>query len=155
MQYMSDLSSPKVSRNNGYWIKADKIYDLTDGIHAKFIIANPVLFDLTEDAVQVIDKTQTEHIGGAAMAREVLLRNAASKGWIGVRRHTHLKYWSIQCDATERRKVTINDFILWALENEIMSRHDPAVLIGLNDPTDRHLYDWKSVGIQRQMEGGQ
>ena len=55
----------------------------------------------------------------------------------------------------ERRKVTINGFILWALESEIMSRHDPAVLIGLNDPTDRHLYDWKSVGIQRQMEGGQ
>ena len=51
MQYMSDLSPPKVSRNNGYWIKADKIYDLTNGIHAKFIIANPVLFDLTEDAV--------------------------------------------------------------------------------------------------------
>lgn len=146
MRYISNSRSPGVSRNNGYWIKGEKIYNVTTGIHAKFILANPLLFDLTEEAARVINEKHTK-TGTAAHAREELLRNVASNGWIGVRHHSHRDYWSIQCDVSDKRKDVINEFIVWALANKVMKMNDPTAILGLDDPTDRHLFDWKSERI--------
>jgi hypothetical protein len=95
-----------------------------------------------------------ETIGTEGKARDDLIKLAASKGWARVRHYSKPKnYWSIQADSTKKRRDVIKEFIIWALSNKIMGETDAAVILGFDDPSDRHQYGWESGGIRAFMDG--
>ena len=57
------------------------------------------------------------------------------------------EYWSIQTDSTKARRNTIVAFIRWGIENGIVQENDSAIILGFNDPQDRHEYEYKDGGI--------
>ncbi len=149
MRYFSSESGtvPIPSLNNGYWVRDDQIFDVTSS-HVRFMIANPSLFDLTGEQILDIYKRHGELVGTEAKAREELVKYAASLGFCRVRRYTRPnEYWSIQTDSTKTRRNTIVTFIRWGIENGIVQENDTAIILGFDDPQDRHEYEYKDGGI--------
>lgn len=144
--------SPKASPNRCFWIKEDKIYDLTEGVHVKFIIEHPDLFELTERTIRNIYKKHEEIYGSEGKASEELVKTAESKGWIQVSRYPRkTDRWSIQCDASKKRRDLIKRFIGWGVANRIMRKNDSAVILGFDDPKDVSHFDWMYGGIKKYI----
>jgi hypothetical protein len=152
-QYISENSPfPKASENSSFWIKEDKIYDLAEDIHVKFLIDHPDPSSLTNRLIRNIYKRHDEVYGTKGKASEDLLKTAASKGWVQVRRYPRRSdRWSIQCDATKKRRDVIKRFIGWAVANKIMQKNDSAVMLGFDDPKDEIHFGWIDGGIKKYV----
>ncbi|MGA2762965.1 MAG: hypothetical protein ABSG17_06340 [Spirochaetia bacterium] len=149
MKYVSrDSTIPMASSNNGFWVRDDQIFDVTNSSHVRFIIDNPFLFNLTGKQILDVYKKHREVVGTESKARAELVRYAASLGWCRVRHYTRPKeYWSIQTDSTKARKETVVAFIRWGIENGIVHKNDSAVIIGFANSRDRHEYLYQDGGI--------
>ena len=149
MEYIGLTKFPEAGKENGYWAKGSKVYNVSGNHHIAFIIDHPDLFDLTpEDIKSVFDK-HGEQMGREGKAREELIISVSSQGWIRVRHYYKPEdYWSIQCDSTRSRKDEIKSFIWWAIENKIMGYHDPAILLGYNNSNDKEVYSFQRGGIE-------
>jgi hypothetical protein len=133
----------------GYWVKNDKVYDVTNSSHIKFIIEHPEWFELTLEELHQIYNKYGEKFRAENKAREFIIRSVAKLGWVRVRHYTKpIDYWSIQCDSIARRSNTIKDFIYWGVENHVLSYNDSAVLIGYNNENDIEKFDFNSGGIK-------
>lgn len=154
MEYASkESSSPIASPNNGFWVRENKIHDVTSGSHVMFLIEHPELFEITTDTIRNSYRKHHETIGAEGKARDKLVRLAALKGWIRIRHYSKPKdYWSIQSDSTDKRRDDIKEFIGWAIVNKIMGENDMAVILGFDDPKYKHEYGWKSGGIKAYMD---
>lgn len=140
------------SKTNGFWVKGSKIYDITTGFHAGFIIDNPDLFGLSKEDIVSSYKKNKEKFGQEGKTREELIKMVAQDGWIRVRHYIKPRdYWSIQCDNTKLRKSSIHDFLYWAIKNEFMTYYDEVVLLGYNDADDREYYSFQSGGVQEYL----
>lgn len=156
MKHFSEQSGPPiVSPQNGFWVCKDRIYDVTNSTHALFIMSHLALFQLTTDIVRDTYNRHHETVGTEGRAREELIKLVASKGWVRVRHYSKpTEYWTIQCDGTEKRKETIREFIEWALSDRIMNETDAAVILGFDNPRDRHKYSWESGGVGAYLTSG-
>ena len=153
MEYISEHSgSPIVSPNNGYWIHDHTVYDVTTSTHVRFLIEHTDLFQISMDTIRIIYGLRDEPIGTEGRARDELIKLATTRGWVRIRHYSKpTDYWSIQADSSLKRKQTIKGFIEWALQNSIMMDHDAAVILGFDDPTDRHEYGWESGGVKTYL----
>ena len=151
MKYISKYDLfPEASYSNGYWIHGDEIYDLTTSIHQDFILDNPEKFGYTTQELKDLYDKYGENFHQEGKAREELIKNVSSLGWVRVRHYSKPQdYWSIQCDNIDRRRHTIENFIYWAVENKIMGYNDPAVILGYDNPEDKKVYNWDSGGIEQ------
>ena len=150
MRYFSSESGivPIPSLDNGYWVRDEQIFDVTSTSHVRFMIENPSLFNLTSRQILEVYNKHGEFLGSESKGREELVRYAASLGYCRVRRYTRPnEYWSIQTDSTKVRRNTIVAFIRWGIENGIVQANDSAIILGFNDPQDRHEYEYKDGGI--------
>ena len=154
MRYFSSESGivPIPSLNNGYWIRDDHIFDVTSTSHVQFMIENPSLFNLTSKQILEVYNKHGELLGSESNARQELVRYATSLGYCRVRRYTRPnEYWSIQTDSTKVRRNTIVAFVRWGIENAIVQENDSAIILGFNDPLDRHEYKYKDGGIRSSI----
>ena len=150
MRYFSSESGnvPIPSLNNGYWVRDEQIFDVTSTSHVRFMIENPSLFNLTSKQILEVYNKHGEVLGTESNARQELVRYATSLGFCRVRRYTRPnEFWSIQTDSTKVRRNAIVTFIRWGIENGIVQENDSAVILGFNDPLDRHVYEYKDGGI--------
>ena len=150
MKYFSSESGivPIPSLNNGYWVSDEQIFDVTSTSHVRFMIENPSLFNLTSKQILEVYNKHGEVLGTESNARQELVRYATSLGFCRVRRYTRPnEFWSIQTDSTKVRRNAIVTFIRWGIENGIVQENDSAVILGFNDPLDRHVYEYKDGGI--------
>lgn len=129
----------------GYWVKNNKIIEVTDTTHIDFILRHPEDFNITsDDEVEKTFKKYNEKIGVEGKAREEIIKRVATSGWIRVRHYVKGQdYWSIQFDKFNLRKSAIKNFIEWAIfDSKVMSKNDTIVLIGYND-NYFNIYDFK------------
>jgi hypothetical protein len=112
MNYHGDDITPVASRNNGYWVYSEDIFDVSKNTHIQFMIDNPELFGLSLNEIALVYNKYNEKLGIEARAREDLIKVAAKRGWIRIRHYTRPnEYWSIQCDSIKDREQTIKNFL--------------------------------------------
>jgi len=93
VRYISKESThPVPSAKNGFWVKDDKVYDVTSSTHVQFMIDNPSLFGLTTERIRSVYEKHGEQVGTEQKAREELIRHAAAMGWIRVRKYEKPSY---------------------------------------------------------------
>jgi hypothetical protein len=154
MKYASDNSLPPKPSATSFLVKGDTVYDFTYGTHVMYITENLAKFDLNKKEVGKVYRWQDEMPETEGAPKEALVRYAASRGWIRVRHYRTPKcYWSIQCDATEKRRDVIGEFIAWAVANKIMDENDPAVILGYDNPNDLHAFTSQMGGIKMYLAG--
>ena len=152
MKYISvDSTAPIKNPHNGFWLKDDQIFDVTTSSHVRFLIETAAFFNLTGEQIAEIYKKYGEALGSESKAREELVRYATTLRWIRVRHYPKSKevpdYWAINCHSTVVQREEIGAFIQWAIENEIISPDDSAVIVGFEIQTDRQVYGWSEGGI--------
>ena len=154
MEYFPEQSEPlKASSHKGFWVKDNRVYDVTTNSHVRFMIENADFFEISVETIRSIYRKHYEALGTEGGARDELVRMAAATGWIRVRHYSKPKdYWSIQADNTEQRKHVIQNFILWAIENNIMAQDAEARIVGYFHPDDSFTYEWKDGGVKRFVE---
>jgi len=131
----------------GYWIKGNKIIDISGTTHIDFILKHPQDFNITKDEILKTFEKYGEKIGSEGKAREEIIKKVSKFGWIRVRHYTRGQdYWSIQFDKFSIRKQSIRNFIEWAIfDKKVMAKNDTIVLVGYDDNFFA-IYDFKSGG---------
>lgn len=115
----------------GFWVKGNDIYDLNGRTHIDFIFLKPEKFNYTRDMLADTYKKYGERLGQEGKAREEIIRDVSKYGFIRVRKYRN--YTSIQFDEYLRRRKVINNFILWAVSENVISENEIIVLIGYDD----------------------
>lgn len=136
----------------GFWLKGNKIIDITDTKHILYIIQNPEVFGLTTEYIKNVYDKHNEKLGIEDNAREELIRLVAEKCWIRIRHYNKKEneYWSIQFDKFDlQNKKAIKYFVKWALnESKIMNKNDSLVLTGYKD--NFHFeYNFMNRGVNK------
>jgi hypothetical protein len=143
---------PEGSRTTGYWIHGKKVYDVQFTHHIGLILEEPQLFGWDKDYVRDIFKKYDEKLNVEGQAREELIKQAASDGWIRVRHYQKPDYWSIGCDSSRRRVKDIQNFIFWALDKGVMSNHDSIVILGYDNPEiDKEVFSFQNGGVKAYL----
>jgi hypothetical protein len=98
------------------------------------------------------EKERSDDQCGYLRAKEILIRHAASLGWIKIRHYLNPSdFWSIQADNTLKRAEQIINFILWAVDEGILESHSEAVIVGYDNPGDNYRYRRKNGGVERYL----
>ena len=146
------LDDPKPVQGKGFWLREEKVYDVSASSHVQFMIDHPKLFNLTPERVREIYGWQNEPLGHEARAREILIKHAVTQGWIRIRHYLRpLDYWSIQAANTSKQERQIAEFFLWAIDQDIMKPHSEVIILGFDDPGDWHRYRWRNGGVGRYL----
>jgi len=134
-------------QKQGYWIKGNKIIDVSDTSHINFILQHPQDFNLTKERILDTYNKYGEKLGVEGRARDEIIKKVSRAEWIRVRHYIEQRdYWSIQFDKFDTRKRTIRNFVEWAVfDKKVMSKNDTLVLIGF-DNNYFAVYDFKNEG---------
>lgn len=136
---------------NGYWVRKDKILDMDD-YHIHYIIQNPIAFGLTEKIVQDKYSEYDERIGLEGKARQDLIIQATSSGWVRVRHYVRPDdYWSIQCDDIDKRLPVIYNFITNMINLKLLSEGHSLVLIGFNKG-EKRVFNFMNGGAKAFLD---
>ena len=149
VKYFSERSStPIASPKNGFWVKDDVVFDVTEDSHVGFIIKYPYRFNLTKDDITLLYEHYGEPVGSEKQAREDLVRIAASQGWVRVRRYAkpHDR-WMIHRRHLE--KAGSNHRVL----DRIMTKDATALIAGFDNEQDLHEYRWEDREIAVYLNG--
>lgn len=151
MKYISqDSQQPLPSPHNGYWVKDQIVYDVSESSHIAFLLDHAKLFSISLEEIKEAYSNCGELFGSdGGKAREYLIRSATRSGWIRVRRYERPDYWSIQCNDTAKQRKEVLAFIQWAIESEIMKPDDPAVVLGFENKDDHHYLTWSDGGLSK------
>ena len=154
MKYISqDSQQPLQSSHNGFWVKDQTVYEVSESSHVFFLAEHPGLFSLTLDEIKEVYKAVAETFGSdGGLARQRLIRLAVRSGAIRVRKYERPSYWSIQCYITADQRADIVAFIKWAIEMNVMREDDAAVILGFQSEEDRHSYTWEEGGVGKYLE---
>ena len=154
MKYISqDSKEPLPSPHNGYWVKDQTVYDVSESSHIAFLHDHASLFSISLEQIKEIYSNCGEPFGSdGGKAREQIIRMATRSGWIRVRRYERPSYFSIQCNSTHDQRSEILAFLKWAIESAVMKADDAAVILGFQDEGDRHSYTWEEGGIGKYIE---
>ena len=138
-----------MQQGKGFWIKNNKIVDISATTHIGYIIDNPEIFNTTSNAIDLIYKRFDEKIGIEGKAREEIIKMVASYGWIRVRHYFKPKdYWSIQFDKFILKQVSIKSFLEWAVhEGKVMYRDEELILLGYKN-NKQMSYPYTNGGAQ-------
>ena len=152
MIYISvDGTNPTASSRNGFWVKGETVYDVSFTTHVAFLIDHADLFRLTTKKIADIYKKHSEVVGSEGSAREELVRLAASKGWIRVRRYTRPReYISVQCNDVVRKRNEIVAFLEWTIEKGIVTTVEEVQLSDFADGVT-YTFDWGDDGVRKYL----
>ena len=146
------LDDPKPVQGKGFWLREEKVYDVSSSGHVEFIISHPELFGLTGERVREIYAWEHEPLVSEAKARDILIKHAISLGWIRIKHYLRpFDYWLLQSANSFTQRRQIEDFLLWATDQGIMNSHSEAVIAGFDNPCDRHRYRRNYGGVGRYL----
>jgi hypothetical protein len=99
-KYVSKFKEATIPLADAYWINPiGKILPITDkfgqGKHIDTIVQNPKAFGLTMDQVQAMYDLEGEKLGIEGKAREKIIKDLISKGWIRIRWYKKQDIWTI------------------------------------------------------------
>ena len=89
-----------------YWISPNGQLVSVQQTHILSVISYPSKFGYTKEKITRIYKKYDEKLGLEGLAREKIIRDLVSKGWIRIRRYTN-KYWSITVSRLDNRTKAI------------------------------------------------
>jgi hypothetical protein len=138
-----------MQQGKGYWVRNNKIVDISATTHIGYIIDNPEYFNITLDFINLIYHRYNEKLGVEGKAREEIIKKVSSDGWIRVRHYFKPKdYWSIQFDQFILRQVSIKSFLEWAVhEGKVMYRNEELILLGYEN-NKQMSYPYTNGGVQ-------
>ena len=146
------LDDWKPLQGKGFWQRENKVDELFSSSHVQFIIDHPALFNLTQKRILEIYGWQLEPLGYEARAKEILIKHAVAQGWIRIRHYFRpYDYWSLQVSNSFTQRRQIEDFLLWAIEQGVLKSHSEAVIVGFDNPCDRHRYRRNYGGVGRYL----
>ena len=120
-----------MAQGNGYWAKGSKVYEVS--IHIEYIIQNPEKFGTTKEKLKAEYKKFKEPFGFEGKARNEIMKNVMSKGWLRIRHNKGRNdHWSIQFDNYKKRAPLIKSFIKKMFMDQI-NQYDDLVLTGIDD----------------------
>ena len=134
---------------SGFWIKGNEILDLDGRKHIDFLFKSPEAFGLTREEINAEYEKYNEKLGQEGRARENLIKKVSKNGWVRVRQYP--RYWTIQADYFMRRKKTIENFLLWAITEELMHPDDELIILGYEDDFKKH-YSFAQGGAKSFFE---
>jgi hypothetical protein len=140
-----------------YWYKNKKLIEVglkeykskVNGIieggktHIHDLVDNPEIFGYTEKKIKEIYKKYNETPGNEGQARNEIMKDVISKGWIRVRHQQSRQddYWIIQFDTFVKQKKELQNLIsTLLLDKGVMYKTSKVILDGLNDGF-RKVYD--------------
>ena len=143
----------RISKNIAFWVYKNRIIELDVETHIQYIIKNPEMFNTTKKEIDNIYKGYNEPVNLEGKAREEIIKDIAKKGWVRIRYYVGRgsEYWSIQCDDYRRREESIFSFIDYAIDNNIMTYHDPVSIISY-DSGISISYSFAEGGISKLYE---
>lgn len=110
-----------IPQMNAYWISCDKEEPWLIGVdnrHINKICEHPEWFGLTDDYVKEVFKKYNEPLGHEGKARDEIMADLISKGWIRIRYNPKQYSWTFQVkDVEEPIKNNILQF-LWLLKRK-------------------------------------
>lgn len=135
-----------------FWAKAGEVIE-NDKSHIDVIVEDPEKFGLTYEEIAAVYEEHGETIGSEGEAREEVIKMVARNGWIRVRHYVTKgkDYWSVQVDQYRRRKRAIDDFLWWAISEDMMLVNDELVIIGYDDGTMLR-YSFMEGGVKAYLE---
>lgn len=90
--------NPITTHHSAYWLsKKALIYPVTTS-HIRFVIDNANLFDMSKDDIKAMYSTHKEKIGFEGKARNEIMSELISKGWIRARykESNNENYWTLE-----------------------------------------------------------
>ena len=146
------LDDEKPLQGRGFWLRERKVYEVSPSSHVQFIIDHPGLFGLTQKRIREIYAWEHEPLGSETKAREILIRHAASLGWIRIRHYLRpYDYWSLQAANSFTQRRQIEDFVLWAIDQGIMKSHSEVIILVTGTDIGRGMAE--SGDISRRVSG--
>src|SRR6056297_3114132 len=133
----------------GFWLKESNVYntliiDIGFHSHIRYLMRNHRAFQISKDGIEKTYAKYNERPGFEGKAREELMKTAFSRGWVRIRHHLSPRdYWIIQCDVLAERKNSIDRFLQWGLENDVISVYQTVLMEDLGG--ERIEYDCLSV----------
>lgn len=132
----------------GYWAHGDNVFDVSTSSHIKYILDHLSSFGLTEEDVRRAYAETGERFGTEGKARELLIKYAATHGWIRVRHYQRPRdFWSIQCDNTNSQQGALKRFCKWAIKHGLMDDSSEVTFLGYSNPQDSMTFYFTSGGI--------
>jgi hypothetical protein len=134
-----------------FWYKNGKLFEMSDSKHIQFIVKNPEKFGISKDRINDIYNKYNEPIGFEGKAREELIKEVASNGWIRIRHYSRPDYWSIQFDKWSIRKRDVKSLVEdLVLIHKKMGKYDELVLVGYEDNFTQE-YKYQDNGAMKFM----
>jgi len=110
-KYRISMNESMASTKAAYFISPYGDIIQTDTSHIATIIKNPSKFGYTKEQIQSIYDKYNEKLNVEGKAREEILKDLMSNGWIRIRRYPN-KFWSVQVPVINKK---VKDFIFdWA-----------------------------------------
>ncbi len=136
--------------DQAFWVKGKKIIPVGT-IHIRYILDNPELFNLTSEVLQDWYKQNNEKIGQEGKTREQVIKKVAEDGWIRVRHYMRPRdMWSIQTYDARRDKKSIDNFILWCLNEGVMGMNDELHILSYKDGSMKD-YSFMDGGVRTYL----
>lgn len=135
-----------------FWAKGEEVIE-TDEAHIRVIMQDPEKFGLTAEEIDEIHDEYGERRGQEGKARNELIKRVARNGWVRVRHYVNKgsDYWSIQVDRYRKRRDSIDNFIWWALESDIMKMNDELVITAYDENMVLQ-YSFMDGGVKAYLE---
>lgn len=107
----------------GLWISPDGKILKVDVNHVTDLINNAQTFGFTREYIESVYKKHNEPLYSEGDAREVLINEALTRGWIRVRNYKN--YWSVTVHKlTDRLKKILRDWVNTFVKSKLMSKYD-------------------------------
>jgi len=119
-----------VGMTPGMWVSpAGQIISVTN-THIDDVINHPAKFGLTLEYIQEMYKRFNERVGQEGEAREEIIRNVLTRGWIRVRKYRN--YWSITLESLkDSTKRIVRDFVSTLVKAGKMHENDDIKVLEL------------------------
>jgi hypothetical protein len=117
-----------MSQEHAFWVSGETWVD-AHGDHLKPILDEPDKFGLSHERLEEVYDQHGETLGAEGRARDQLIREAAEKGWVRVRRYREpANRIVIQGYNTNAKFSSIRAFLQQLFERQIVTTDDTVVI---------------------------
>jgi hypothetical protein len=132
---VSEANVLKTSARGAYFISPSGKFVPTTATHIATVISNPEKFGMTREQIDAVFAKYREKPGSEGNAREELLKQLISKGWIRVRKYNRPEKWSVNVSRLNKR--TKDRIYRWAkalLKADKNAKYEEVHIVALDDP---------------------
>lgn len=117
-----------MSQEHAFWVSGETWVD-AQGDHLKPILNEPEKFGLSQKRLTEVYEQHGESLGAEGRARDQLIREAAEKGWVRVRRYREpANRIVIQGYNIDSKFSSIRAFLQQLFERQIVTTEDTVVI---------------------------